>query len=319
MTRQHPSKYPDDRNRAQPSATGAPMDLTTLRLVVAVADCGSISAGSDRVQLALGAASARISALETATGVRIFERSSRGVQLTPTGHMLVQRSRELLADAQRLTFDLRDYSQGLQGHVRVLANTSSILEILPDRLMQFSRSHPQIKVDVEERPSPEIPLALLDGRADLGIVDIAHPLMGLQFQELGRDTLALIVPAGHALARRSEVALQQALAEDFICLTDGNALTIRLTAAAAQIGQPIRARMQMRSFDAVCRMVAGGLGVGILPIEALAPQLAALPIKAVPLTDHWADRCHRIALRDGVPPSAATQHLIDVLLAPATD
>jgi len=296
-----------------------PMDLVTLRLVVAVADCGSISAGSDRVQLALGAGSARISALETAMGVRIFERSSRGVQLTPTGHMLVQRSRELLADAQRLTVDLRDYSQGLQGHVRLLANASSILELLPERLMQFARSHPKIRVDVEERPSPEISLALLDGRADLGIVDIAHPLMGLQFQEFARDTLVLIVPDSSPLATRPAIALHEALTEDFICLTDGNALTTRLTSAAAQIGQPIRMRMQMRSFDAICRMVAGGLGVGVLPIEALAPQLASLPIKAVPLSDHWAKRSHRLALREGVPPLAATQHLMRVLLAPVSD
>lgn len=294
-----------------------PMDLTTLRLVVAVADCGSISAGSDRVQLALGAASARISALENTTGVRLFERSARGVRLTPTGHMLVQRSRELLADAHRLTVDLRDYSQGLRGNVRVLANASSILELLPERLMRFARSHPDIRVDVEERPSPEIPLALLDGRADLGIVDIAHPLTGLQFQDLGHDTLVLIVPTDHALARLPEIALQQALTEDFICLTDGNALTTRLTAAAAQIGQPVRMRMQMRSFDAVCRMVAGGLGVGVLPIEALAPQLAALPIQAVPLSDRWARRKLRLALREGVDPSAATQQLMRVLLEPA--
>lgn len=290
------------------------MDLITLRLVVAVADCGSISAGSNRVQLALAAASARITALEAATGVRIFERSSRGVQLTPTGHMFVHRSRELLADAQRLTVDLRDYSQGLQGHVRVLANASSILELLPERLMRFSQSHPHIRVDVEERPSPEIPLALLDGRADLGIVDIAHPLLGLEFLDMGADTLVLIVPNKNPLARLPAIELQQALSEDFICLNDGNALTTRLTAAAAQIGQPIKMRMQMRSFDAICRMVAAGLGVGVLPIEALAPQLAALPIKAVPLSDEWAKRSLRLALREGVRPSAATQRLINALL-----
>lgn len=295
------------------------MDLVTLRLVVAVADCGSISAGGNRVQLALGAASARISALESATGVRIFERSSRGVQLTPTGHMLVQRSRELLADAERLTVDLHDYSLGLQGHVRVLANASSILEILPDRLRRFAHSHPQIRVDVEERPSPEIPLALLDGRADLGIVDIAHPLLGLHFQDLARDTLVLIVPRGHRLAGLPGIALREALSEDFVCLTDGNALTTRLTAAAAQTGQPIRIRMQLRSFDAICRMVGAGLGVGVLPIEALAPQLASLPIAAIPLSDHWASRAHRLALREGLAPSAATRTLVRVLMEPATD
>jgi len=294
------------------------MDLITLRLVVAVADCGSISAGSDRVQLALGAASTRISALEATTGVRIFERSSRGVRLTPTGHMLVQRSRELLADAERLTVDLRDYSLGLQGHVRVLANASSILEILPDRLRRFARSHPQIRVDVEERPSPEIPLALLEGRADLGIVDIAHPLLGLQFKELARDTLVLIVPHGHHLAGLPSIALHEALTEDFVCLTDGNALTTRLMAAAARTGQPIRIRMQLRSFDAICRMVGCGLGVGVLPIEALAPQLACLPITAIPLSDHWASRAHRLALREGLALSAATSTLVRALLEPTS-
>ncbi len=297
----------------------APIDLVTLRLVVAAADCGSISAASHRVQLALGAASARISALESATGMRIFERSSRGVRLTPTGHMLVQRSRELLADAERLTVDLRDYSLGLQGHVRVLANASSILEILPDRLGRFARSHPQIRVDVEERPSPEIPLALLDGRADLGIVDIAHPLLGIAFQDLARDTLVLVVPRAHHLAGLPRIALQQALSEDFVCLPDGNALSTRLTAAAAQTGQPIKIRMQLRSFDAICRMVGAGLGVGVLPIEALAPQLACLPIKAIPLSDHWAMRVHRLALREGLPPSAAARTLVRVLMEPACD
>lgn len=126
----------------------------------------------------------------------------------------------------------------------------------------------------------------------------------------------LIVPDSSPLVTRSAIALQEALTEDFICLTDGNALTTQLTAAAAETGQPIRMRMQMRSFDAICRMVAGGLGVGVLPIEALAPQLAALPIKAIPLSDHWARRSHRLALREDIAPSAATQHLMRVLLSP---
>jgi len=77
--------------------------------------------------------------------------------------------------------------------------------------------------------------------------------------------------------------------------------------------------MQMRSFDAICRMVAGGLGVGVLPVEALAPQLAALPIRAVPLSDRWARRSLRIATREGMPSSAAAQHLIRVLLGTTID
>jgi DNA-binding transcriptional LysR family regulator len=291
-----------------------PIDLITLRVIVAVADGGSISAGSERVSLALGATSARISALEAALGIRIFERSSRGVKLTPTGHMLVQRGRELLADADRLTVDLHDHSLGLQGHVRMLANASAIVEFLPQRLESFMRTHPLIRVDLEERSSPEIPLALLEGRADLGIVDIAHPLQGLRLQNLFSDQLVLIVPRSHRLARAAQVALHELLAEDFISLMDGNAISGRLLSAAAVLGQTLRIRMQMRSFDAVCRMVAGGLGVGVLPLEAVTPQLAFLPLVAIPLSDAWAVRTHRLATREGVKPSAAAQSLMQALL-----
>ena len=291
-----------------------PFDLVTLRAIVAVADCGSISAGSDRVRLALGATSTRISALEASLGLRIFERSSRGVKLTPTGHMLVQRGRELLADADRLSVDLHDHSMGLQGHVRMLANASAIVEFLPERLEQFQRSHPLIQIDLEERSSPEIPLALLEGRADLGIVDIANPLQGLGFQNLFSDQLVLIVPRAHRLALQEQAALQDLLDEDFICLTDGNAISGRLMSAAALLGHRLKIRMQMRSFDAVCRMVAGGLGIGVLPLQAVAPQLAYLPISAVALSDAWAVRTHRLATREGVVLSGAARSLIQALL-----
>jgi DNA-binding transcriptional LysR family regulator len=290
------------------------LDLTTLRVVIAVADSGSISAGSQRANLALGAASARIAALEASLGVALFERSSRGVRITPAGHVLVQRGRELLADADRLAVDLRDLAQGLQGSVRVLANASAMLEVLPLKLAGFLRSHPLIRVELEERSSPDIPLSLLDGRADLGIVDIAHPLQGLRFQDLFSDTLVLVVPQGHALAGQGGLRFEALLGEDFVSLTDGNAISGRLTAAALALGQTLRIRMQMRSFDAVCRMVAAGLGVGVLPVQAIAPQLAGLPITAVPLDEPWARRTHRLVTREGGAMAPPVQALVQALL-----
>lgn len=291
------------------------IDLTTLRVIAAAADLGSISAASDRLNLAVAAASVRISALEDHLGFRVFERSSRGVQLTPGGHLLVQRSRELLADADRLALDLRDYSQGFQGYVRILANSSAILEALPGKLEHVMRSHPLIRVDVEERSSPDIPMAVLDGRADLGIVDIANPPQGLVLQDLFTDTLVLVVPAAHPLAHRDRIALIDAMDQDFIALTDGTALSNRVMLAARQAGRTVRIRMQMRGFDAVCRMVAAGLGVGVLPLEAVGPQLTCLPITAVPLSDPWAIRTHRLITRSAPPPSPAARTVITTLMA----
>jgi DNA-binding transcriptional LysR family regulator len=289
------------------------LDLLTLRVVIAVADSGSISAGSDRLQLAVAAASARISSLEASLGVRVFERSPRGVELTPAGRMLVQRGRELVDGADQLATDLRDWSLGLAGHVRMLANASALLQVLPARLEAFMRSHPRIHVEVEERMSPQILGALLEGRADVGVVDVAMPSRGLEFFPFFRDQLALVLPAGHALAGEREVRLPQLLAENFIVLAGANAVTTRLLNAAAAVGEPIQVRMQMRSFDAATRMVAAGLGVAVLPTEAITPQLAHLAIKAVPVAEDWAQRTHHLALRTGEEASAVARTLVDAL------
>ena len=291
------------------------LDLLTLRVVIAVAESGSISAGSDRLQLAVAAASARISSMEAALGIRIFERSSRGVELTSAGRMLVQRGRELLADADQLATDLRDWSLGLAGHVRVLANASALLQALPRRLDQFTRSHPRIRVDVEERMSPQILGALLEGRADVGVVDVVTPSQGLAFFPFFSDQLALIVPAGHGLANAPEARLTQLLQENFIVIAGSNAVSNRLFNAAAALGETLKVRMQMRSFDAATRMVAAGLGVAVLPADAIAPQLEHLGLHAVPLVEDWAQRTHYLALRTGTEAPAAARTLVDALKA----
>jgi DNA-binding transcriptional LysR family regulator len=197
----------------------------------------------------------------------------------------------------------------------MLANASALLQVLPQRLEEFMRSHPRIRVDVEERMSPEILGALLEGRADVGVVDVATPSRGLAFYPFFRDQLALVVPQGHALAAASEVRLPQMLGESFIVIAGANAVSTRLFNAAAALGEPIQVRMQMRSFDAAARMVAAGLGVAVLPTEAIAPQLAHLQLHAVPLAEDWAQRTHYLALRTGEEAPAAARTLVEALRA----
>lgn len=293
----------------------AGFDLLSLRVVIAVAESGSISAGSERVQLAVAAASARISSLEAALGIRIFERSPRGVELTSAGRVLVQRGRALLADADGLATGLHDLSQGLAGQVRMLANASALLEVLPARLAAFTRSHPGIRVDVEERISPEIAQALLQGRTDVGVVDARTLSAGLEFLPFFRDRLVLVVPHGHPLGGAGPLQLADLLDQNFIVVAGPNAVSTRLFNAATALRQSIKVRLQMRSFDAATRLVAAGLGVAVLPLQAIAPQLQHLPLQAVPLAEDWAERTHYLALRTGSDAPAATRTLVQALLA----
>ena len=290
-----------------------PLDLQTLRVVLAVAEAGSISAGSHRLGLALAAASARISALESELGVRVFERSPRGVELTAAGRRLVQRGAEVLADADRLAAELRDWGQGLAGRVRLLANASALLQALPQRLEAFARAHPRIRVDVAEGTSLHILGEVAEGRADVGIVDAARPAQGLEFLPFCHDDLVLVVPASHALAGQDRVRLEALLEQAFIVFEGVNAVSTRLFNAASLVGRSLDVRMRMRSFDAACRLVAAGHGVSVMPRQALAPQLAHLPLRAVTIDEAWARRTHHLALRAGASATAAARTLAQAL------
>ncbi len=290
-----------------------PLDLQTLRVVLAVAEAGSISGGSQRLGLALAAASARISALESALGVRVFERSPRGVELTAAGRRLVQRGAEVLAEADRLAAELRDWGQGLAGRVRLLANASALLQALPQRLEAFSRAHPRIRVDLAEGTSLHILGEVAEGRADVGIVDAGRPAQGLEFVPFCRDDLVLVVAASHALAGEERVSLDVLLEQPFIVFEGVNAVSTRLFNAASLVGRSLDVRMRMRSFDAACRLVAAGNGVSVMPRQALAPQLAHLPLRAVAIDEAWARRTHHLTLRAGAGASAAARTLMQAL------
>jgi len=163
--------------------------------------------------------------------------------------------------------------------------------------------------------SPEIPGALLEGRADVGVVDVVTPSQGLAFFPFFHDRLALVVPAGHALAGAPDARLTQLLQENFIVIAGANAVSNRLFNAATALGETLKVRMQMRSFDAATRMVAAGLGVAVLPADAIAPQLGQLGLHAVPLAEEWAQRTHYLALRTGTEAPAAARTLVDALKA----
>lgn len=290
-------------------------EIATLRVVVAAADGGSISAAGDQLNLAVAAASARITALERALGFRIFERSPRGVHLTPNGHRLVERARRLIADADRLHDDMHEYGRGLEGHVRVLANSSSLLQALPRILSDFATRNPRIQIDIEEGSSPDIQSALLDGLADVGIVDAPIKVRGIQLEDFFSDSIVIVVGLDHRLASHDRIFLNAVLEEEFIALIESTALSARLAMLASSANKKLRIRMRMRGFDAITRMVAAGLGIGMLPLEAIRPQLATLPLKAIPLQDSWATRMHSIATRIQSPLSPAARTFIDALRA----
>ena len=263
-------------------------DLTDLRLFIAIVEAGSISKGADTVHLALASASARVSGMEAMLGVSLLDRGRRGVTPTAAGRALLHHARSIGAAVEQMRGDLRGFSTGLKGSIRMLSNTAALVELLPAALRTFLAAHPDVDIDIEERTSADIVAAVAEGRAEFGVIANSADAGRLETIALSSDRLVLIVPATHPLAGREAVSFAELLEEPFVGLSAG-ALHSYLADHAARLGRRINYRVRLRSFDAVARLVEAGVGLGIVPLAAAA-LWRATGIRTVPLSDGWADR-----------------------------
>ena len=262
-----------------------------------VIEAGSITHGAQRSNLALAAASTRIRNMEATLGVALVTRGRQGVTPTQAGRTLLQHARTILRQAERLHEDLGAYGGGLAGQIRVLSNTNALTEFLPEALSSFLATHPNVSVDLEERLSDEIVGLIAEGVADLGIVAGTVDARALETYPFRRDRFVLVVAREHPLAGRGKVSFDDVLGHDFVGLDRASALQRFLASKAMRIGRPLRLRVQLRSFDAVCRLVECKVGIGIVP-ETTAHRVAkSMAIKVIQLTDPWAVRELTICIR----------------------
>ena len=273
-------------------------DLVDLRLFCEVVDAGSITRGAERSALALAAASTRIRNMEDALGAPLLERSRQGVTLTPAGRTLLKHARTILSQTARLREDLGAFAGGLSGEVRLLANTNALTEFLPEALSRFLAGHPHVSVNLEERLSDEIVGLVAEGVGDVGIVAGTVDMGSLQTFPFRSDRFVVVSSAIHPLAQRSAMTFADVLGFDLVGLDRASSLQRFLSTKAAREGRPLRLRVQLRSFDAVCRLVECGVGVGVVPETTARRAARTMSLGIVELSDDWARRDLTICVRD---------------------
>lgn len=290
-------------------------DVVDLRLFHEVASRSSITRASEAMHLSLAAASARIKGLESRAGVPLLWREARGVRLTPAGEALLHHARAILRQTEALAGDLHEYARGLRGQVRVFANTTAVTDILPEVLPAFLKANPKVNVELQEMANTDIALGVREGRADLGIVSDRMDSFGLRAVHFSTDRLVLVVPKGHRFARRAAVAFAETLDEHHVGMHAGSTLHGFLLEVTQALGRPLRLRVQLSSFDAVCRMVAAGAGVGVVPASSAGRSLGTLQMVQVELADAWRVRERYVLMREGEAVPSYAQALVDALLA----
>jgi len=289
------------------------LDLTTLQLFLAVFEEGTLTRAAEREAIAVSAASKRLLELEQAVGAALFERKARGMELTPAGETLLHHARRVLRDVENIGIELAEHASGVRGYVRMMANLSAIVEFLPEDLRAFSSMHDQIKIDLEERPSGGIVEGVADSLVDLGICSGDADTRGLESAHYRHDRLAIVVPGDHPLAPRASAAFAETLDFDHIGLHSASSINMRTHLAARQAGRALRLRIHVPGFDAVCRMVQAGMGVGVLPLQVFEAMGRQLGLAAVALEDEWAARSLVIVVRDSAALSPVSRLLFDHL------
>lgn len=289
-------------------------DLTDLQLIVNIGDASSLTRGAEKSHLSLPAASNRVKNLEDHFGTRLFHRNSQGVTLTPSGEAFLRHARLVLRQIDHLRGDIHEYARGIKGQVRMLANTTAMTEFMPAVLSRFLASHPDVTVELRERLSYLVIKAVSEGSADIGIVAGKPASSELEFIPYREDRLVLVAPLEHPLSDLNEVAFSDTLAYEYVGLSEWSAIHAFLIQAADKLGYPFRFRVEVGSFEAVCRMIEAGVGIGVVP-ELVAKRYAQrLQIKLVRLSDEWSERKLQICVRNLQQLPSFTRDLVNMLI-----
>jgi DNA-binding transcriptional LysR family regulator len=294
-------------------------DLVSLALFRTVCTRGSITHGAQEFGLALGAASRRLAELEQRVGAPLLVRSRAGVRATPAGATLLRHVERLTAEADSLELALEDHRLGIDTRVRVWANTSAVNGFLPERIVQFARLQPSVRIDLDEEFSEAIVRGVTNGRVEIGIFAHTTPAWSLHARVCDTHRLVVVADRAHPLARRRKVRFAELLEHDFVGLTRGTALQEQVVAEAARLHRPLRLRIQVRSYDAICKIVSVGIGLSLVPQQVAKLLAQPLGLAVVALDEAWAERHLVAAVRSPLELAPAAQAFYEMLTGTPQD
>jgi len=281
------------------------IDLTDLRLLLAIADAGSLSKAAERFPIALSAASNRLRGFEDDCGIEVFTRSAGGMTPTPAGRFILERAARVVSEVEQLRDTVRELRGPQRRAVRLAGTTVAISTFLPASLGMFLADHPEVDLQLEERTSRDILQAVRAREIEIGILDgnvATGDVISLPYRT---DRLVLLVPHTHPLAARPATRMRDAFEFSFVCLPAERPMQHFIEARAVQSGRPLKVRVRAPSFDAIAQLVSQDAGIAMLPEAAASRFARELPVSIVALDDTWANRELRVCFAD---PTTLTPH-----------
>lgn len=293
-------------------------DLTDLRLFLHVGELLNLTRAAEKSFLSVPSASLRIKQLEESFETPLMIRQAKGMQLTPAGEELFRHARIVLQQLEVLHADLRPYAKGVKGRIRLQANSTVTNTFLAEALSAFLKDNPDIDIELEELPSKDIIASVAKGAADLGIVAGTVGVDELDVLPLYADELIVIAHPNDPITATPALRLADLLDTcRFVGLNQFNSIQTFINRIAQGMGKRVNLRIQVGSYDAVCRMVEAGAGVAIVPRACALDYARNGNLRLMALQDNWARRDISLVRQRRLLP-AFSEALIRHLLAAAS-
>jgi len=289
-------------------------DLADLRAFVALAELESFRAAAEALHLSQPALSRRIGKLEDALGVRLFDRTTRSVNLTAVGRDFSRKARELLDELENTLLGIRDVAAKRTGEVTVACVPSAVFYFLPGVMKQYHERYPKIRVRVVDEDANAVLSTVIRGEADFGLNFIGTQEPEIEFEPVLKEPFVAACRRDHPIARKRRTTWAELNEHQYMTVakSSGNRLLIDL--ALTDIPARPRWFYEVRHVSTLVALVEAGLGVAAVPRLAM-PLTDHATLVSVPLVDPAITRTVGLIRRRGRSLSPAAQQLYDLLLA----
>jgi DNA-binding transcriptional LysR family regulator len=265
------------------------MELRHLRTIAAVARHGSLTKAGEELYLSQSAISQQIRRLELELGFEVFRRTSRSVELTAEGRVILACAQRVIAEVDGLHNELEELTGLLRGELRIGGVYPTGPYDLFGMLADFRAAHPEVAVHMIEDTQDDVLAALRADELDCAFTALDPDTLGDEFAAtlLWEEEFVVALPVGHALCARSRVTFDELASEDLIAYRDNSALRRRLERTMAGRGLQPRNAFICTEMAAVRTLASKGLGIAVIPrtiAEEQGPPIELRPIGPERLT-----------------------------------
>lgn len=257
------------------------MEFRHLQTFQAIAQEGSFLKAAEKLQYAQSTITLHIQQLEAELGVKLFSRRGKRTELTVAGRTLRDHADQLLHRAANLQQTMTDLVAGEAGHLRIGSIEPVASVHLPAILVQFCHEHPKVRLTLEVGVTQVISQRVATGLLDLAICSPPAANLGLTFELLFQDPIALLIPENHRLATVDEISIPL-LADERLILTEEHC-PYRNILEKALLPHGINpfSGIEIVSLEALKQLVKHGLGIGIMPAAAIALPPASTVTRSI--------------------------------------